>query len=81
MSAPDVVQYQDPKSILVVTKTGKVRQLFVPFTVRCSTPVEGIPENTRLYVDLVLKHKRYLLLYWINQKPYPYYYFRIEHSF
>ena len=81
MSAPDVVQYHDPKSILVVTKAGKVRQLFVPFKVRCNTPVEGIPENTRLYVDLVLEHKRHLLLYWINQKPYPYHYFRIEHSF
>lgn len=77
MSSPDVIKYQDPKSILVVNERGQIRQLFCPFKVQCIEAVENIPVHALLYVEAVFVHKKYVLLYWIHQKPYAYHYFRV----
>lgn len=76
MSAPEMVKY-DAKSLLVVNDKGLIRQLFTPFKVQCIEPVESIPALSFVFVDAVLMHKKYVLLYWINQKPIPYHHFRV----
>jgi len=78
MSIPEVIKYQDPKSLLVIGEHGQLRQLFVPFKVKCVQPLEHIPANTWVYVEAVFLHPRHRLIYWINQRLYPYDQFRIE---
>jgi hypothetical protein len=80
MSEQATVKYQDPKSLLVVNSKGILRVLYVPFTVKCIQPVKNIPVNTTLYVEGVYLHRKYLLVYHINQSMYPYVYFRIDLS-
>ena len=81
MSQADIVKYQDPKSILVIGQHGKLRQLYVPFRVRCIQPLERVPLDALVYVELVMMHPKYVLLYWANQQAYPYHHFRIELNF
>lgn len=78
MSVKDVVKFQDPKSILIVNSEGKMRQLFVPFRVKVIEPVEGLPLNSFVFVDSVFLHRKYLLLYWINQRLIPYHHFTLN---
>ena len=78
MSHPEVVKYQDPKSVLVVGQKGRIAQLYCPFRVQCIQPLEQIPKDTWVYVEGVFLHPRYKLTYWINRRLYPYQYFRIE---
>ncbi len=68
----NVIMRHDGKSVLVVTEKGALRTLFVPFKVRCIHPVENIPENSYVFVELVIMDNRYRLLYWINQRMIPY---------
>jgi len=65
----------DPRCILVVNDKGQLRQLFVVFCVRCQTALENIPVGSLVYVEGVHFHRKYILLYWINQRLYPYYHF------
>jgi hypothetical protein len=78
MSQQQTVKYQDPKSLWVVTGQGRLRLLYVPFAVKCILPVKNMPVNTTLFVEAVYLHRKYLLVYHINQSLYPYSYFRID---
>lgn len=80
MSVQDVIRYQDPKSILIVNEKGQIRQLFVPFRVKCIEAVQNIPVNSYVYVDSVFLHRKYLLLYFINQRLIPYNHFTFQIS-
>jgi hypothetical protein len=78
MSTPDVVKYHDPKSILLVNDKGQMKQVFTPFRVQCIEAVDQIPLLAIVYVDAVFMHKKHVLLYWINQRPYGYSHFRVQ---
>jgi hypothetical protein len=78
MSSKEVVKYQDPKSILVVNPQGHMRHLFTPFRVKCIEPLEQIPVGAFVFVDAVFLHRKYLLLYWVNQRLVPYHHFTFE---
>lgn len=78
MSLKDAVLFQDPKSVLVVSDKGLLRQLFVPFRVQCVIAHERIPVDSYVFVDAVFLHRKYLLLYWINQTLIPYHHFTIN---
>jgi DNA repair protein RadC len=77
MTDVNVPKLQDPKSLLVVSSKGQMRQLFVPFRVECIHPVEHIRLNTHVFVEGVFLHRKYILIYFINQRLYPYFHFRI----
>jgi hypothetical protein len=81
MSASDLIQYQDWNRVLVVKGSGDIVQLFVPFRVVCIHPLNRIPINTRVYVNGVFLHPKFRLVYWINQRLYPYHYFQIQIMF
>jgi hypothetical protein len=72
------VRYQDEYSVLVIAPTGRMRQLFVPFQVECICSVGPLPQGVKVYVDAVISNPEYRLLYWINQRLYPYHYFTIH---
>lgn len=78
MSTHEVIKFQDPKSILVVNERGTMKQLFTPFRVKCIEPYENIPLDSYVYVEQVFLHRKYLLLYWINQRLIPYHYFAFQ---
>jgi hypothetical protein len=78
MSEETTVKFQNPKNLWVVNGMGNLRILYVPFTVKCIRPVKNIPLNTTLYVEGVYIHRKYLILFHINQSLYPYNYFRID---
>lgn len=82
MSRTKRVVKQDPGSLLVVSDAGKMRQLFVPFRVRCVHPLEGMPEGSLVYVCGVYHNRKHRLLFWINNHQLlPYQYFHIEITF
>lgn len=66
MSFKETVKYQDPKSLLVITDKGQLRQLFVPIRAQCIKAVDQIPVGSWVYVDAIFLHRKFLLLYWIN---------------
>jgi hypothetical protein len=79
MSIKDVVKYQDPKSLFIVNETGQMRQLFVPIKARCIEAVDHIPFGSWIYIDAIFLHRKFLLLYWVNNsRLLPYYHFTIK---
>lgn len=63
--------------LLVVSPTGRMRQLFTPFAIRCKQNGLLIPPGAWVYVDAIVLHPQHLLCFWINQRWYPYHYFQI----
>jgi hypothetical protein len=81
MSSKEVVLFQNPKSILVVTQKGQMRQLFTPFRVICIEALDQIPLDCIVFVDAVFLHREHRLLYWVNNSrlvPYHHFAFQIN---
>jgi len=78
MKWDEAPKLQDSRSLLVVDPAGRLRQLYVPFSVQCIEQLERIPQNTRVYVDRVVMHPKHRLIYEVHQRFYPYQYFRIN---
>jgi hypothetical protein len=74
---PTHINYVNHTSILVLNYTGKIRQLFVPFKVQCIVPIADLKENSWVYVDEVMPHKDYLIIYRIMSIWYSYDCFKI----
>lgn len=68
---------QNPNCILLVNSKGKLRQLFVPFKIQCVEPIGTIIINTWVYVESVVEHPDYKIMYLIYNKWYPFNCFRI----
>lgn len=73
--------YFDSKSILLVNHNGKMRQLFVPFSVQSLHKTSAFPKNAWLYVEEVKPDPKYRLLYCITDLWYPYYHFKLSLNF
>lgn len=78
MSLVETIKYQDPRRILVVGTKGAIRELHCPFRVQCIEGLDHVPLNSWVYVDGVFLHRKHRILYHINQRFYPYHFFRIE---
>ena len=72
----DEIKPQD-KIILVVNTSGLLKQLYIPFRVKCIRQVSTISVDQLLYVEAVQMHPDYLLIYYIHQKWYPFSFFQI----
>jgi hypothetical protein len=77
MDPPQHVYYQDPRSLLVLTSNGKLKQLYVPIRVQNVSPLGNIPANTRMFVDEIQSHKKYRIIYRIMDTWYPYWHFTL----
>lgn len=77
MNYANKVIYIDDNSIMVITKDGTMRQLYVPYVVKCLKATGSIKELSKVYVTSVMEHDKYLIIYKIYDKWYPYSYFRI----
>ena len=78
---PNLINYHDPNSILVINPIGKMRQVFTPFKVQVKEPTLNLDVNSWLLVDLVKASPTYKLMFRIGSKWYPYHLFRITIKF
>lgn len=78
---PNLINYHDPNSILVINPIGKMRQVFTPFKVQVKEPTTILEINSWVLVDLVKASPTYKLMFRIGSKWYPYHLFRITIKF
>jgi len=78
---PNLINYHDPNSILVINPIGKMRQVFTPFKVQVQEPTLILDVNSWVVVDLVKASPTYKLMFRIGSKWYPYHLFRITIKF
>jgi len=78
---PNLINYHDPNSILVINPIGKMRQVFTPFKVQVKEPTTNLDVNSWVLVDLVKASPTYKLMFRIGSKWYPYHLFRITIKF
>ncbi len=71
------VQYCDNQSIVTITRSGKIKRIFVPFKVVCIRAVDNIPFKTIVYVEEVLCNEKDQLIYFIWGKHFFHFYFLI----
>ena len=64
--------YYDTFSIAVINQSGKMRRLYTPFLVKCVVGVDGIYQNSTVYVDEVYPDPDEKLLYLIAGNLYAY---------
>lgn len=68
---PPQINYINHNSIMVITHSGRIRQLFTPFRVQCILPVGSIKPLTWVYVEQVLPHRQELIIYPVFDQWYP----------
>jgi hypothetical protein len=78
---PNLINYHDPNSILVINPIGKMRQVFTPFKVQVKEPTTNLDVNSWVLVDIVKASPSYKLMFRIGSKWYPYHLFRITIKF
>ncbi len=71
------IKYCDDKSIYLINKSGKLKQLFVPFKVQCIKPVGNIKEDSWVFVEQVAQHHQFQILYKVFDDCISYSCFRI----
>ena len=75
------IVYYDSFSVAVINTKGQIRWVYCPFIVKCTRTVDGIQENSMVYVDQVFKDPDDLLTYLIGGNLYLYSFFRISINF
>lgn len=74
---PPKLNFIDYNSILIITPTGTMRQLFVPFKVQLLYDTKTLKKDTWAIVEEIETHRDYKLLYRITNHWWPYYLFKI----
>jgi hypothetical protein len=78
---PPKINYISNNSIMVVNNYGCIRQLFVPFRVQVIHATDSLVKDAYVVVEEVQQHDKYLLLYRIANKWWPYYVFKLSVEF
>jgi hypothetical protein len=80
MNSPKI-NYISNNSIMVITNNGCIRQLFVPFKAQVILPTASLVKHAFVFIEEVQQHDKYLLLYRIANKWWPYYAFKLSVEF
>ena len=72
----DPPQY-NPNTLIVITSTGKILQLFTPIKAICNAATVGIPIGTTVFIEAIMLHKEHKLCYKITGVWYVYWIFTI----
>ena len=75
------VSYGSSDSILLINALGRIRQLYTPFRVKVLVGVEGLKENSFIYVDEVTTTPEDKLVYVTCKGAFLHSNFRIVASF
>ena len=78
---PPKINYVSNNSIMVINNYGSIRQLFVPFKVQVILATSTLVKDAYVVVEEVQQHDKYLLLYRIANKWWPYYVFKLSVEF
>ena len=78
---PPKINYINNNSIMVINNYGYIRQLFVPFKVQVLQATSKLVKDAYVVVEEVQQHDKYLLLYRIANKWWPYYVFKLSVEF
>lgn len=74
-------KYHNNNCLLILNQKGNLKQLFVPFKVKCINYIEGISPDTWVYVDQVSQGSKNLILFQVFNTWVPYYHFQIIINF
>jgi len=69
--------YFDDESILLVNQSGILKKLSIPFRAQCISPVGSLKPKTWIYVEQVIAHHQYRILYRVLDQWIPYNFFKI----
>jgi len=78
---PPKINYISNNSIMVINKYGCIRQLFVPFRAQVIHSAATLVKDAFVLVEEVQQHDKYLLIYRIANKWWPYYVFKLTVEF
>lgn len=78
---PPKINYVTNNSIMVINNYGSIRQLFVPFKVQVKHATASLVKDAYVIVEEVQQNDKYLLLYRIANKWWPYYVFNLSVEF
>ena len=78
---PPKINYVSNNSIMIINNYGCLRQLFVPFKVQVLHATSTLVKGVYVHVEEVQQHDKYLLLYRIANKWWPYYVFKLSVEF
>lgn len=67
----------DPFSLLLISHRGKLKRVYCPFKVRCSTPFGDLIMDKVYVVEMVKKDFERLIIYIISGRPYLHNYFEV----
>jgi hypothetical protein len=77
MKTMNPIYYKDPHCVLVINNRGSLRILHTPFRVRPVCDFEMYKTTSIVWVEEVLESGLYILVYRVNNRLYPYWYFNI----
>ncbi|WP_026896768.1 hypothetical protein [Daejeonella oryzae] len=77
MDYNEKLTFYDERTLLVVNPKGLLKQLHVPFQVKCIIPSGLIKTNTMVYVDAVAQHQKFRIMYRVLNQWIPYQHFQI----
>jgi hypothetical protein len=78
---PTKINYVSNNSIMVINNYGCIRQLFVPFKAKVILATASLVKDAYVIVEEVQQNDKYLLLYRIANKWWPYYAFKLSVEF
>ena len=78
---PPQINYIDHNSVLIINPKGRMRQLFVPFRVQVIQDTSVLKRYTWVFVEEVIPHNQYKMLYRVITHWWPYHLFRIQIHF
>lgn len=77
MDPPKDTGYMNANSMMVITPSGKVLQLFTPIRATCKTAISDIQIGTTVFIEAIMLHKEHKLCYKITGTWYVYWCFSI----
>jgi len=74
---PPNIKYYDEHSVIVINPNGQMRQLFTPFKAQVVVSNSAFKINTWVYIEEVLPHEKYRIIYRIGNQWWPYDVFKL----
>lgn len=76
MSPPEI-KYYDNHSLIVINPIGRIRQIFTPFKAQVIESNSEFKINSWVYIEEIMSHKKYRIIYRIGDKWWPYNTFKL----
>ena len=78
---PPKIKYYDLHSVIVINSNGRMRQVFTPFKAQVMIANSAFEVNSWVYIEEVLPHETYRIIYRVGNQCLPYFVFRLTVKF